>query len=296
MARILPSKRSVFLYVEHARVHLDEDRVVYAIAEGGRTREWPVPAVNCPVLLLGIGTSITQGAMRRLSEEKVMVGWVGNGGSPLLMGSMSEYAANDRLQRWISVWPDPARRLAGAKRLALLRCAAIRRLWPAFSKDLETWPTDVFEKAVPAAGSVEELRGLEGNMAKSLYVACSRAYGVAWEGREAGVEDSSRANRFLDHGNYIAYGSAAVVLWAHGVPPGLAVNHGVTRAGALVFDLADVVKDALVMPLAFRSAASGWDSREFRESVIDAIDRHSILQTLFDAFDDTLSDMESHSP
>lgn len=296
MSRILPSKRSVILYLEHARVHLDEERVVYAVAEGARTREWPIPVVNCPVLVLGIGTSITQGAVRRLAEEKVMVGWVGNGGSPLLMGSMSEYAANDRLQRWISVWPDPARRLIGAKRLALLRCAVIRRLWPTFSKDLETWPADVFEKAVPLAASVEELRGLEGNMAKSLYVACSRAYGVQWSGRSAGVEDGDRANRFLDHGNYIAYGSAAVVLWTHGIPPGLAVNHGVTRAGALVFDLADVVKDAVIMPCAFRAVSAGWGSREFRESVIDALDHHSVLQILFDAFDGALGSMETCSP
>jgi CRISPR-associated endonuclease Cas1 subtype I-F len=62
------------------------------------------------------------------------------------------------------------------------------------------------------------------------------------------------ANRLLDQGNYLAYGLAAVAAWVTGIPHGLAVLHGKTRRGGLVFDLADLIKDALILPQAFIAA------------------------------------------
>ena len=59
------------------------------------------------------------------------------------------------------------------------------------------------------------------------------------------------ANDFLNHGNYLAYGLAACTLWVLGIPHGFAVMHGKTRRGALVFDVADLIKDTLVLPWAF---------------------------------------------
>ena len=59
------------------------------------------------------------------------------------------------------------------------------------------------------------------------------------------------ANGFFNHGNYLAYGFAATTLWVLGIPHGFAVMHGKTRRGALVFDVADLIKDAIVLPWAF---------------------------------------------
>jgi hypothetical protein len=75
---------------------------------------------------------------------------------------------------------------------------------------------------------------------------------------------SKRANIYYlehcrgpDHGNYLAYGLGATATWVLGLPHGLAVLHGKTRRGGLVFDVADLVKDALVLPQAFLSAVKG---------------------------------------
>jgi len=38
------------------------------------------------------------------------------------------------------------------------------------------------------------------------------------------------------------------------ISPALPRLHGITKRGALVFDIADLIKDAYVMPLAFLSA------------------------------------------
>ena len=73
------------------------------------------------------------------------------------------------------------------------------------------------------------------------------------------------ANRLLDHGNYLAYGLAATTLWVLGIPHGFAVMHGKTRRGALVFDVADLIKDAIVLPWSFICAMRGQRDREFRQ-------------------------------
>src|SRR4051794_39053124 len=73
--------------------------------------------------------------------------------------------------------------------------------------------------------------------------------------REAGqgmraADTGAKINAAIDHGNYLAYGLAGVVLWSLGVPASLAALHGKTRAGGLVFDLADTLKDPFVLPIA----------------------------------------------
>ena len=93
---------------------------------------------------------------------------------------------------------------------------------------------------------------------------------------------SDPANRFLDHGNYLAYGLGATATWVLGLPHGLAVLHGKTRRGGLVFDAADLVKDALIMPQAFLSAAQGDDEQEFRKAAIDVLTRAEALDLIIE--------------
>jgi len=74
---------------------------------------------------------------------------------------------------------------------------------------------------------------------------------------------------------------AGAALWALGIPPHMSVFHGKTRAGGLVFDLADGFKDALVLPLAFASILSNKDDTPeitFRARMIDAFDNRDILK------------------
>lgn len=88
------------------------------------------------------------------------------------------------------------------------------------------------------------------------------------------------ANRFLDHGNYLAYGQAA---WVTGIPHGLAVMHGKTRRGGLVFDLADLIKDALVLPQAFIAAMRGEDEQTFRQRCISGFQRAEALDLIINS-------------
>ena len=90
------------------------------------------------------------------------------------------------------------------------------------------------------------------------------------------------ANRFLDHGNYLAYGLGATATWVLGLPHGLAVLHGKTRRGGLVFDIADLVKDAHILPQAFLSAMRGDEEQGFRQNCIETLTRSEALDFMID--------------
>lgn len=95
------------------------------------------------------------------------------------------------------------------------------------------------------------------------------------------------ANRFLDHGNYLAYGLAATATWVIGLPHGLSVLHGKTRRGGLVFDVADLIKDALVLPQAFIAAMQGEEEQEFRQRCISGFQRTEALDVMIDGIKET---------
>ena len=67
-----------------------------------------------------------------------------------------------------------------------------------------------------------------------------------------------------------------------GLPHGLAVLHGKTRRGGLVFDAADLVKDAVILPQAFLSAMRGDDEAAFRRQCIEALARSESLDFIID--------------
>lgn len=96
------------------------------------------------------------------------------------------------------------------------------------------------------------------------------------------INSTSKANDFLNHGNYLAYGLAASCLWVLGIPHGFAVMHGKTRRGALVFDVADLIKDAVVLPWAFVCAKENATEQEFRQQVLQAFTDHKSLDFMFD--------------
>ena len=58
---ILHSKRANLYYLEHCRVLLNGGRVEYVTDQGNESLYWNIPIANTTCLLLGSGTSITQG-------------------------------------------------------------------------------------------------------------------------------------------------------------------------------------------------------------------------------------------
>ena len=106
-----------------------------------------------------------------------------------------------------------------------------------------------FYQEIDLAQKPGDLLQQEALLTKQLYKIASKITKIENFTREREASDS--ANIFLNHGNYLAYGLGATTLWVLGIPHSFAVMHGKTRRGALVFDVADLIKDAIILPWAF---------------------------------------------
>jgi CRISPR-associated protein Cas1 len=305
---ILHSKRANIYYLQYCRVLVNGGRVEYVTDEGKESLYWNIPIANTTVVMLGTGTSVTQAAMREFARAGVLVGFCGGGGTPLYAGNevdidvswltpQSEYRPTEYLQNWVSFWFDDGKRLAAAKHFQLIRIEQIERHWLNSRMQRENrfqlTSTQLVEKlsrfreGIAAAASQNELMLQEAQLTKTLYKLAGQAvqYGDFTRAKRGGGADT--ANRFLDHGNYLAYGLAAVATWVTGIPQGLAVLHGKTRRGGLVFDLADLIKDALILPQAFIAAMEGEDEQAFRQRCITGFQRSEALDLLITSLQET---------
>lgn len=300
---ILHSKRANLYYLQHCRVLVNGGRVEYVTDEGKRSLYWNVPIANTTTLLLGTGTSITQAAMRELAKAGVLVGFCGGGGTPLFSANevdievawfspQSEYRPTEHLQAWVRFWFNEASRLETAKLFQRARLERIERLWTShrsfrdagFRIDEEALGAIVAQSAaaVDAAPDNTFLLTEEARLTKLLYKMAARTCKYGEFSRSKHGSGGDPANRFLDHGNYLAYGLAATATWVLGLPHGLAVMHGKTRRGGLVFDVADLVKDSLILPQAFISASRGDEEQEFRVACLENLTRCESLDFMID--------------
>lgn len=289
---ILHSKRANIYYLEKCRVMLKDNRVTYLTSIADTNNFYNIPIANTTVLLLGTGTSITQAAVRYLSSAGVAIGFCGSNGTPLFAGSeiefinsKSEYRETKYVQNWLSFWYEDSIRLQAAKKFQKNRIDFIKKVWQKDPqiRDKILYPNEAlfdenvskFSKSIEKAINVNELLLSEATFTKKLYSICASSLRIRNFVRDRESLDS--INIHLNHGNYLAYGLASVALWVLGIPPAFALFHGKTRRGALVFDVADLIKDAIVLPLAFLSDEDNFNDDSFREKCIEYFSDYSVL-------------------
>ena len=312
---ILHSKRANLYYLEHCRVLVNGGRVEYVTDGGKRSLYWNIPIANTTSILLGTGTSITQAAMRELSKAGVLVGFAGGGGTPLFSANevdvevawfapQSEYRSTEYLQAWVRFWFDDQLRLMAARSIQSMRLRRLLEQWTAQPLREGGFAVDVprlhelmtrFQQRIAVALDVTNLLTDEAQLTKALFRLAVEATGYGEFTRAKRGAGTDPANRFLDHGNYLAYGLGATATWVLGLPHGLAVLHGKTRRGGLVFDVADLVKDAAVLPQAFLSAMRGDDEQQFRRNCIESLTRSESLDFMIDTLKDIALDTGRHA-
>lgn len=328
---ILHSKRANIYYLEKCRVLVKDGRVVYltedktkkALAnhdysssskisdsvklnsnfsdddnlQKSQSFYYNIPIANTTVMLLGIGTSITQSAVRMLASASVLIGFCGNGGTPLISGNevewfcpQSEYRPTEYLQGWMRFWFEEEKRLEVAKKFQKSRINFLIETWKK-DRDLrnEGFFVDDFEienslkkfySEIDSARKAGDLLQQEAMLTKQLYKIATKITKIDNFTRER--ESTDLANTFLNHGNYLAYGLGATTLWVLGIPHAFAVMHGKTRRGALVFDVADLIKDAIILPWAFICAKERMREQEFRSQILQKFIEHKALDFMFE--------------
>lgn len=277
---MLHTHKEGILYLEHCKLVASDDRLSFVRSDDAEEKFWSIPHAATGCILMGPGTSITQQAAKFLASENVMFGFVGGDGTPLFLASQSEYRPTEYLQAWCSFWFDDEQRLAVAKHFMVKRAeytiSCHTKLLPG-NQAVQDACLRLMESAA-AARNTEQLLGVEAVFAKQAYAIWAKEIRTAFTRDPVGADPT---NRFLSHGNYLAYGIAAATLWVLGIPHALPVTHGKTRRGALVFDLADVIKTGTILPAAFMSSAESADSAGNRARCIAAMDQFKALSFLF---------------
>ena len=294
MAVMMSARANVF-YLQHAKVCQDGDRTVYWIRDGDTDRAFNIPEKNTAFVLLGKGTSITDAAARKMAESGVSIGFCGSGGSPLFssvspvfLEPHSEYRPTEYMQSWVLLWIDEAKRLSAAKYMLRERIRITNRAWKKSLPSVAIPEVMIakFNDRIDSSQNVTELLSSEAEWAKGVYALLAKNFSISQftreEGKGASTSIADNINGMIDHGNYIAYGYAASVLNTLGISYAFPLLHGKTRRGALVFDVADLIKDAVVMPLAFNCGSSGIPDGEFRYQLIDLCWEFEVMDALFE--------------
>jgi CRISP-associated protein Cas1 len=288
------SQRANILYLQQAKITQDGERVVYWTEQNDISQAFNIPDKNTAFILLGKGTSITDAAVRKLSESGVLIGFCGSGGTPCFATSAfvflepnSEYRPTEYMQKWVGIWFDDGARLKAAKLLLRYRINITRQyLSKIYNIELPSEYYDRFNAQIDISMTSNRLLLAEAAWAKYFYKFLAQHFQINSFSRSPGKRKVNSipelTNSMIDQGNYLAYGIAATALHTLGISFALPLLHGKTRRGALVFDIADLIKDAFVLPTAFSCGNRTMLNKEFRAELIDIFWNYHALDLVFD--------------
>ena len=217
--------------------------------------------------MLGPGTSITHAAIRTLAANGCLVFWTGEEGVRLYAQGMGETRTSHNLLRQAWLWADRERRLGVVRRLYQMR----------FSEPLEDSLT------------LRQIRGKEGIRVRACYAEASRASGVAWSGRSYRRDEWARAdpvNRALSAANSCLYAVCHAAIVSAGYSPALGFIH-TGKMLSFVYDIADLYKTEVTIPVAFKAAADGGGGIEsrVRKACRDVFRKERLLQRIIPDID-----------
>lgn len=255
--RSLPKLRDSIshLYVEHAIV----DREAQAIALHDKDGVTSVPASSLTLLLLGPGTSITHAAIKVLADSGCLTVWGGEGGIRYYAHGIGETRKAYKLERQARLWADELHHMEVVRAMYALRL----RIRPDQTRTLE------------------QLRGMEGARVKNTYAAMSQKTGVPWSGRSYDRNNWSHSddiNRALSTANACLYGICHAGIVSAGYSPGLGFIHSGKQL-SFVYDIADLYKADMTIPLAFEIVGKGPKhlEREVRKACRDRFHESKLL-------------------
>lgn len=292
---VMMSARANAYYLQHAKVCQDGDRVVYLMREKDTDKMFNIPDKNTAFVFLGKGCSITDSAARKLAESGVLIGFCGNGGSPLFsaispvfLEPYSEYRPTEYMQSWCIMWFNEEERLNSGRFLLESRIEIVLKTWGKILPEITLSDLMIqrFQSRIKLSPDAMNLLTAEAEWAKGIYALLAHKYKISDFQRDNGKglnnTTTEHINSLIDHGNYIAYGYAGVALTTLGISYAFPLLHGKTRRGALVFDIADLIKDAIVLPLAFKLGKEGVNDQEFRYQLIDLCWENNVIDILID--------------
>ena len=252
-----------YLYLEHVRIQ-QKHKAVECIDKEGRTM---IPAAALSVLMLGPGTVITHAAIKALADNGCLVVWCGEDGTRCYAQGSGETRKAYHLLKQAELVSDPQKRLQ----------VVLRMYHHRFGGDLEP-DLDLFQ-----------IRGKEGARVRSAYAEASRAYGVPWHGRHydrSNWNSGDPVNRALSAANALLNGLCHAAIVSGGYSPALGFIH-TGKQLSFVYDIADLYKAEVTIPLAFRIAAESEEriGPRVRKACRETFKEHRLLKRILPDID-----------
>lgn len=252
------SDRMTFIYLEHCRISREDGAVSVKDIEGTVY----IPAAAITVLLLGPGTEITHRAMELIGDAGISVIWLGEQG-------VRYYAHGRALNSHTSLLEKQAKLISNTR----LHLEVVRKMYSMRFKGEDV-----------TGLTLQQLRGREGARMRKIYREQAALNNVEWHGRDYDTEnffDGTPVNQALSSANVCLYGLSAAVITALGCSPGLGFVH-VGHELSFAYDIADLYKAEITIPVAFQTAAEETDDlpNVVRRKVRDEFVKTRILEKM----------------
>lgn len=253
--------RISFLYLEHCLLSRQDGAITVTDARG----TVHVPAASLSVLLLGPGTNVSHRAMELIGDAGTSVVWVGEHG-------VRYYAHGRPLTHSARLLIKQAELVSNVRSRIFIARKMYQMRFP--DEDVSML-------------SMQQLRGREGARIRAVYRRASKQTGVPWYGREYDPDnynEGDTVNMALSAAHACLYGVIHSVIVALGCSPGLGFIH-TGHEKSFVYDIADLYKAEITIPIAFEVAAKQPDDigSVVRRRVRDEIsDGHVLEQAVKD--------------
>ena len=247
-----------YLYLEQCRIE-QKYQAVECVDKQGRTM---VPAAALAVLMLGPGTTITHAAVKALVDNGCSLVWAGEEGTRCYAQGSGETRRAYHLLWQAELASDPLKRMEVVLRMYRHR----------FGGELDPDLT------------LEQIRGMEGARVRKAYVEASRTYGVPWQGRRydrGNWDNTDPVNRALSAANALLNGLCHAAIVSGGYSPALGFIH-TGKQLSFVYDIADLYKADVTIPLAFDVTAAGTTQveRSVRLACRDRFRQGKLVQSI----------------
>ncbi|MCD6327208.1 type I-E CRISPR-associated endonuclease Cas1 [bacterium] len=218
------------LYVEHGRLDVEKSSLLFLDKEG----QMRIPIDQLAFLMLGPGTRISHAAMRSLADNNCLVSWTGEQGVRLYAHNTGGTHSSRRLLRQAELWSNRKSRMQVVRRMYQ------KRFFEELSENL----------------NVEQIRSKEGQRVRREYKRIADEVGVDWQRRAYNQDDwrdADSLNRALSAANSCLYGICHAAILSAGYSPAIGFVHTGNML-SFVFDIADLYKTELSVPIAFQTA------------------------------------------
>lgn len=225
------SDRMTFIYLEHCTVNQENSAIKVTDLEGVTF----IPAAAITILMLGPGTSVTHRAMELIGDSGIGVIWVGEHGVRYYAHGRALSSHTGLLVRQADLVSNTRKHLKVVRKMYQMR----------------------FPNEDVGNLTLQQLRGREGSRVRAEYKRASKEWGIVWKGRQYNPENFSSGdpvNQALSAGNVCLYGLAHATICALGCSAGLGFVH-VGHENSFAYDIADLYKARITIPIAFEMAA-----------------------------------------